>query len=441
MTHMHLPSFRRLIGMASWNLAGLLLPVAAAAAFIPSLLRNVGTERFGVLTLIWALIGYCGLFDFGLGRALTQHLIQHPESGHRGRVVPMVLSMLAILGTAGALLAAFIGTTLHPPIFGLSAAVADEVRPAVVLTAAALPFVTLTSGLRGVLEARMEFARLSMLRAALGFLTFAGPSLVSNYTPSLPIVISPILIARVLATGAHAWLVGSRVRPSWPVLSVVGPIFRMGGWLTLSNLLSPLMVSADRFVVAAILTASSVAYYSTPQELVARFLVFPAAILGVWYPALCHARSNSVALRPLMLKGVGLVGAVVIPCSLLLTFYSHQILDIWLGAEMADRSCGVLSILSIGLAANALAHIPLAVLYARNKAHLPAVFHLCELPVYFTAVYLLTYLYGLEGAALAWAGRVLVDAGLLFWAALHGADVEQPSFDSPGIRTGEGATA
>jgi O-antigen/teichoic acid export membrane protein len=31
-------------------------------------------EAFGVLTLIWALIGYFSLFDMGVGRALTYEL-------------------------------------------------------------------------------------------------------------------------------------------------------------------------------------------------------------------------------------------------------------------------------------------------------------------------------------------------------------------------------
>src|SRR6266851_6804804 len=54
------------------NLAGLGLPLVAAIFTIPSLIRKLGDERFGLLTLVWAIVGYFGLFDFGLGRALTQ---------------------------------------------------------------------------------------------------------------------------------------------------------------------------------------------------------------------------------------------------------------------------------------------------------------------------------------------------------------------------------
>ena len=54
-----------------WNLAGSGVPLIAAVAFIPFTLNRLGNEAFGVLTLIWALIGYFSLFDMGVGRALT----------------------------------------------------------------------------------------------------------------------------------------------------------------------------------------------------------------------------------------------------------------------------------------------------------------------------------------------------------------------------------
>ena len=57
-----------------WNLIGSGLPLLAAACLIPFSLDHLGNEAFGVLTLIWALIGYFSFFDMGVGRALTYEL-------------------------------------------------------------------------------------------------------------------------------------------------------------------------------------------------------------------------------------------------------------------------------------------------------------------------------------------------------------------------------
>src|SRR5262245_60921163 len=55
-----------------WNLAGVGLPTLFTLAAIPFIVYGLGTDRFGVLLLVWALIGYFGLVDLGIGRALAQ---------------------------------------------------------------------------------------------------------------------------------------------------------------------------------------------------------------------------------------------------------------------------------------------------------------------------------------------------------------------------------
>src|SRR5450759_1913386 len=58
------------------NLFGQVLPLLVGIITIPMLIKGLGIERFGILTLAWIVIGYFGLFDLGLGRALTQ-IIAH----------------------------------------------------------------------------------------------------------------------------------------------------------------------------------------------------------------------------------------------------------------------------------------------------------------------------------------------------------------------------
>lgn len=66
-----LTSARVLKRSLAWNALGTLLPVLAAVVAVPPLIDGLGAERFGLLTLVWALVGYASLFVLGLGRALT----------------------------------------------------------------------------------------------------------------------------------------------------------------------------------------------------------------------------------------------------------------------------------------------------------------------------------------------------------------------------------
>src|SRR5689334_15454988 len=78
----------------------------AAFVGIPVVNSHVGTARFGVLTLAWAAIGYFGLFDLGLGRALTQavsaHLGSASDDSELASVTWTALWLMVILGVLGA---------------------------------------------------------------------------------------------------------------------------------------------------------------------------------------------------------------------------------------------------------------------------------------------------------------------------------------------------
>src|SRR5271165_5202652 len=64
-----------------WNLAGQILPMIAAVVAIPPIVREIGLDRFGILTLGWVVVGYFSLFDLGLGRALTKMVADKLAAG------------------------------------------------------------------------------------------------------------------------------------------------------------------------------------------------------------------------------------------------------------------------------------------------------------------------------------------------------------------------
>src|SRR5260370_30196616 len=100
----HLTSGRLLARNTVWNLLGSGAPMLVAVFCIPILISGLGKERFGVLTLAWALIGYASLFELGLGRALTQLVAQKLGAGEE-REIPSLpwtsLLLMLLLGIAG----------------------------------------------------------------------------------------------------------------------------------------------------------------------------------------------------------------------------------------------------------------------------------------------------------------------------------------------------
>jgi Na+-driven multidrug efflux pump len=69
----------------------------------------------------------------------------------------------------------------------------------------------------------------------------------------------------------------------------------------------------------------------------------------------------------------------------------------------------------LGVLVNAMARTPFVFIQGVGYARWTAVLHLLELPVYATALWLLLHgELGIEGAALAWSGRMVVDTVALY---------------------------
>ncbi|WP_419776316.1 oligosaccharide flippase family protein, partial [Lactobacillus helveticus] len=57
----------------------------------------------------------------------------------------------------------------------------------------------------------------------------------------------------------------------------IKPLLRMGSWMTVSNIVGPVMVYSDRFLIGALVSMTAVSYYVTPYEVVTKLLIVPGA--------------------------------------------------------------------------------------------------------------------------------------------------------------------
>src|SRR5216684_4824455 len=212
----HLTSGRLLARNTVWNLLGNGAPMVVAVVCIPILIRGLGKERFGVLTLAWALIGYASLFDLGLGRALTQLVAKKLGAGEE-REIPslawtslLLMLLLGLAGTAAVVLASpwLVHRVLHIP-----GALQAETLRSFYLLGLSIPVVINTAGLRGLLEAHQRFGIISALRIPMGVYSFAGPLLVLPFSKSLFPVVAVLVAGRAIAWGAHL-LLCLRVMPA-----------------------------------------------------------------------------------------------------------------------------------------------------------------------------------------------------------------------------------
>ena len=76
-------------------------------------------DRFGVLTLAWALVGYFSLFDLGVGRALTKVVSDRLASAKECEVPSAIWSGLAMMIGLGSVFGAVIWFEAHWIVTGI----------------------------------------------------------------------------------------------------------------------------------------------------------------------------------------------------------------------------------------------------------------------------------------------------------------------------------
>jgi O-antigen/teichoic acid export membrane protein len=421
----NLTSGRLLVRNAVWNLVGQLLPMAVGVLLIPPLVRSLGVDRFGLLSLAWIIIGYFSLFDLGMGRALTKLVADKLGDGD-GECIPALvwtsLFVMLLLGVIGGLVTLLISPWLVHTALKIAPALQQEVVESFRLLAVSIPIVTVTSGLRGVLEAQQRFRVLNYIRIPSSIFSFAGPLLVLPFFHGLLPVIIVLVVGRLFGGAAHL----IACLHSMPNLrhnlqfrgEMVMPLVHFGGWMTVSNVIGPLMSYVDRFLVGGLLSVSAVAYYTTPFDMVGRLTFISASVTGVLFPAFATTlASNRTRTAMLVGRGIKYIFLSLFPIALITVTFAPEGLHLWLGPVFAHNSQSALRWLTIGVFCNSLAGVPFALIQSAGRPSVTAKLHLVELPFYVVAVWMFTKALGIEGTAIAWTGRIILDMLLLFFFA------------------------
>src|SRR5579864_2627598 len=163
----HLTSGGLLARNTAWNLVGQILPMLVGILTIPVIISAMGVDRFGVLSLAWVVVGYFSLFDLGIGRALTKLVADKLGANEEQSIAPLAwtsLLLMLVLGVCGAAVTLAVSPLLVHRVLKIPAALQNETLLGFYFLGVSIPIVTLTAGLRGVLEALQRFRLVNLIK-------------------------------------------------------------------------------------------------------------------------------------------------------------------------------------------------------------------------------------------------------------------------------------
>ena len=239
----------------SFNVIGMVVPIAIALITVPLYISYIGPARYGVLSIVWIVLGYFGFLDFGLSRATTNALakLAHASKEVRAGVLVTSLYLNLLLGVIGGIVLYFAGGVLLHRLMNLSDTMYAEMEATVPWIACMVPMALLAGVTRGAIQSRERFFDLNVLDLTGFILGQVLPILcVISIGPSLAVVIPAAFLARALSVGLSlGWVVRIERLGTFRIFdrSRVKPLLGFGAWVTITNVISPLLTSIDQLLV------------------------------------------------------------------------------------------------------------------------------------------------------------------------------------------------
>jgi len=399
------------------NLAGAIVPMIILLITVPLYLKVLGEVRYGVLALVWVVLGYFAFLDLGLGRAVSNHIARlHDGSDQeRGQVFWSAVAVNGMFGVVASTIFWIVSSYLIRDFLKIPVELQREVYSTLPWMVLTLPLALVTSVLNGALEGRGRFLQVNILQVV-GTIIFQGVPLIVAYiySGSLSYVIPAAVLSRAFMN-VPLFLVCVKYislssRPKVDVRTIKS-LLSYGGWVAVSGILGPIIETVDRFFIGAMLGAHAVTYYTVPYQLVTKARVIPGSLsraLFTKFSSTATREADHLAYRSLLVV-VGVMTPIVLCVLLLLKIF----MIFWIGEDLALITAPVGIVLLLGVWINCIAQVPCFLLMGKGRPDVVAKLHSIEVIPFLLALFAMMHQWGILGAAWAWTLRSAVDSVLL----------------------------
>src|SRR3984957_10352035 len=354
------------------NLLSPMTRMAVALVTVPLYLHHIGDARYGVMSIVWLLLGFFGFLDLGLSRAVTNALakLRDATQEHRARVLLTTFGLNLGIGLMGGVVLYVFGGLMLQHFVSMPDEISAEVSRALPWIACLLPLTLISAAGAGALESRELFLLVNSIQICTMTVAQLAPVLAAIFiSPSLTVVIPTAAVAQGL--GAIAVLaVVYRLEGPFSLRAIelgeARKLLGYGGWMFATNVFYPALASADQFVIGSAMGVASVAHYAVPMGLVQRSVALPIALGRTLFPRLSSLSgdaAHALGMRALLIMAYGFAAVCAPAIILSATFFRY-----WISADFAAVSAPVAQVLFPGIWMGALSLVGFTLLQSQGRA-------------------------------------------------------------------------
>jgi O-antigen/teichoic acid export membrane protein len=402
---------QRVVANSLYNLVPQFWFLGLAILTTPFILRHLGVDAYGVLSLVTVVAGYLAFLDLGLNLAIIRFLAAHHGKGETEEIERITQTALtaflaiAVVMTAILLLAtpALTGLLRIPPnlrgeaifAFRLGAVMFGMNLVLGVFSAVprALQRFEIVMRLSAVLGTAQILGTVALLAAGAGLRGL----MIWNCGLSAISMVAHLAVAR--------WLLPAvRFSPKFHRATFVR-LMRFSSFVMLTNFTSVAAAHSEKLMLGSMAPIAQVSYYAVPFNLIWRVLaIVPSNLFAVLLPAfsVLDLAEHRETLEDAYTRAFRFIFVVVAPATILLSVFGGDLLRLWIGEEMGRNGGPVAAVLAFGLLINAPAWVSVTIGQSMGRPGLIAWSQVIALIVLVVSGVLLIPEYGARGAAWSW---------------------------------------
>lgn len=409
-----------LIKNSLWGSGSFVFITLISFLVLPFIVKKLSIEGYGVYILITSLVGFYGLLDLGLGNALIKYVAELHEKNEFENLNIYINSTVMFQGFIGLLASVailFFSKNLLN-FLNVGKGNIQEATYALNLCALGFFFTFIGGAYRSVLQGLQLYKFTSLMDSFINLALniFVAIVLYMGYGLIESILIN-VLIAFISLIG-YLFLVKKNI-PHYKVnffinIKILKDIVNFSFYIFLSKISEIFSNYVIRFVISFFLGPAAVTYYTVPSKLVGALGGISSSGLSAIFPlsSKLSVANDSDEIKNLFLKSSRIFIAIIFPITIFICLFSEPILTLWMGAEFAQQTWLVLSVISFSSFIGGLSAIPNLIILGQGNSKLIGVFSLLTIILYIIFLPILTKLFGIIGASFA---LLITTMGLIYY--------------------------
>jgi O-antigen/teichoic acid export membrane protein len=401
---------------STYTLISAIAPLVIGIITVPIYLQTIGIANYGIMIIIYSVLGYFGFLDLGLGNALTQKIAQAglgriKKKEHILTVAMTITTLMSIFGCLVIWLASYHINYISYISNENKIIIKDSSLYLIIF----IPILLLTSVYQGVLKGESKFIELSVIQLFNNISIQVVPLIVAlyGYKEIIDLLLA-VFACKLITLFLLSKQSNKLIKTTFNFKAIFGKrhgLLSYGGYSSMISISAQSLSIFDRFIILSLCGEKAVTYYSIPTDFFSKILIIPNSLTTPLFTIAAENKTNKIKyyVNEITLKLV----KIMTPFIILLVLFGNDIIMLWVGEEIAINSRLVSVFCIFGLFFLIIALPKHTEIMAINGPKVIFKCYLIELPCYVIALYYMITNFGIAGAAFTWMMRVFLDAILI----------------------------